>query len=74
MQSDTGPTVAEADCLFILALSDDGLVGEENGLVGVPDDVEADADVVVVVLKEARISSTAEMASLAVLAFSVATA
>ena len=53
MQSDTGPTVVEADCLFILALSDDGLVGEENGLVGVPDDAEADADVEDVVLKEA---------------------
>ena len=53
MQSDTGPTVVEADCLFILALKGDGLVDEENWLVGVPDDVEADADVEDVVLKEA---------------------
>ena len=53
MQLDTGATVVVADCLFILALTDDGLVDEENGLVGVPDDVEADADVEDVVLKEA---------------------
>ena len=53
VQLDTGPTVVVADCLFILALTDDGLVDEENWLVGVPDDVEADADVEDVVLKEA---------------------
>ena len=55
VQLDTGPTVVVADCLFTLALTDDGLVGVEIGLVGVPDDVEVDADAVVVdaVLKEA---------------------
>jgi len=42
VQLDTGPTVVVADCLFILALTDDG----DRVVVG-------DADVVDVVLKEA---------------------